>query len=191
MRKWLMLSVLALAGTMLSTSKASAWGYGLVVHPYYTSAAFPCLNPPGYFTNVYYYAWYYPWYAYYNYSHGPYANWWHWGGYATYGGACGLYGCGQGQSGLTGPKPAQPATVCVNLPADAKLLFNGTAATGTGESRTFATPALTPGQEYEYTLTAEVVRDGRVLTATERVRVRAGSEAKIELTPRAATVAGR
>jgi uncharacterized protein (TIGR03000 family) len=79
----------------------------------------------------------------------------------------------------------------VNLPADAKLLFNGTAASGTGETRTFATPALAPGQEYEYTLTAEVVRDGRVMTATERIRVRAGSEAKVELTPRATTVAGR
>ena len=36
-------------------------------------------------------------------------------------------------------KAAEPARVAITLPADAKLLFNGAVATGTGESRTFAT----------------------------------------------------
>lgn len=174
MRKWLIVSVLVLAGTLTSTNRASAFGYGLVVHPYYASAAFPCLNPPGYYTNSYYFAWYYPWYANYNYSHGPYSNWWWWGGYATYGGCC-------------GPRPAAAVaaqaagTVTVALPADAKLWFNGVEAPGEGASRSFATPPLAAGMEYAYELTAEVVRAGATQKVTERVTVRAGQVTTVKL----------
>jgi len=196
MRKWLIPSVLAVAALAATPDRAAA--YGAIVRPYYTAAAFPYLNPPGYYTNSYYYAWYYPWYAYYNASHGPYANWQQWGGYATYGGACGPHGCGYAGAGgydAHGHAPGaamSPGSVCVTLPADAKLLFNGTAADGSGTTRTFGTPPLAPGQEYAYDLTAEVVRDGRVQTVTERVTVRAGAETKVTLAPAAATrTAGR
>lgn len=175
MRKWLILSLLALAGMMTSTGRASAYGYGLVVRPYYASAAFPCLNPPGYYTNSYYFAWYYPWFAYYNYAHGPYSNWWWWGGYATYGGCCGA------KPVVPVAAAGVPAMVTVSLPGDAKLLFNGVAAPGTGPARTFATPPLAPGMEYAYELTAEVTRDGAVQTVTERVVVRPGLEAKVTI----------
>jgi len=201
MRKMLAASVVAVAAMLLTVNRASAWGWG---HsgPWPQTAAFPCVNPPGWYTNTYYYAWQYPWFAYYNYSHGPYANWMAGGGYAYYKncGNCGPYGCG-----LTGPLPPPPppappadpkhdhklpkemkpevGRVAINLPADAKLLFNGTAASGGGSTRTFATPALVPGKDYGYELTAEVVRDGQVLTVTERVVVRAGETARVTLTP--------
>jgi uncharacterized protein (TIGR03000 family) len=210
MRRWLILSILVLAGVFGTTNRASAW-WG----PYYTSAAFPCVNPPGYYTNLYYYGWMYPWYAYYNYSHGHYNGWWLNGGYATYGscGPCGPYGCGhgygaypipgyvganqysappyvpgssQGSSHAGGPngiwqKGPAPGSVSVTLPADAKLKFNGAPATGTGTTRTYQTPPLEPGQDYTYDLTAEVVIDGRVRQVTERVTVRAGEETKVVL----------
>ena len=66
-------------------------------------------------------------------------------------------------------------------------MFNGTLAGGSGDSRTFATPELNPGQDYEYMLTAEVVREGQTVTATERVIVRAGEVTKVTLTPTATT----
>ena len=78
MRRLLILSALGLAGILGTTGSAPANG------PYYTSAAFPLANPPGYYTNLYSYGWQYPWFSQYNYSSSPYAGWWQNGGYATY-----------------------------------------------------------------------------------------------------------
>jgi uncharacterized protein (TIGR03000 family) len=81
-------------------------------------------------------------------------------------------------------KPKDKAgTVSVTLPADAKLSFNGVAASGTGVARKFQTPPLEPGQSYQYELTAEVVRAGRTERATGTVIVRAGETATVALTP--------
>lgn len=210
MRRLLVVPVVALAVMLGSTGRASAfWALG---GPYYTTAAFPSVNPPGYYTNLYYYGWMYPWWSHYNYSHGPYAGWYQNGGVATYGGECGPNGCQVNYPGyIGGPQYGAPpyvpgsspgsshaggpngiwsqggggaplaGTVSVNLPADAKLLFNGTTAEGSGTQRTFTTPPLQPGQAYAYNLTAEVVIDGRVRQVTERVVVRAGEETKVTL----------
>lgn len=83
------------------------------------------------------------------------------------------------------PKDKQDkgGTVSIVLPTDATLLFNGVAARGTGGVRTFQTPPLHPGQDYQYELTAEVVRNGRTERATGTVIVRAGETATVVLTP--------
>lgn len=83
MRRWLMPFVLGLFGVLGTTDRASAQVFAS--GPSYTQAAFPGMNPPGYYMNLYNYGWHYPYYAYYNYSHGLYQNWWTNGGYATYG----------------------------------------------------------------------------------------------------------
>jgi uncharacterized protein (TIGR03000 family) len=215
MRKWLFMSVLALAGMGLSAGRASAWffwPYGDHVSLYYTPVAFPCLNPPGWYSNAYYFAWQYPWYANYNYANGYYANWWWGGGFATYGScpcpAPHVYApvkeavvvVEQAGKGPILPLPKKvlpndlppgpaPGTVSIALPADARLIFNGVAAQGTGDKRTYLTPVLNPGQDYQYVLTAEVVRDGQTVTATERVIVRAGTTTAVKLIP--ATAAGK
>ena len=90
------------------------------------------------------------------------------------------------------PKTAPKAEghVSVSLPADAKLLFNGAAAPGTGAVRTFRTPALQTGVDYRYELTAEVTRDGRTERVTETVIVRAGETANVTLTPTGIATAG-
>ena len=62
---------------------------------------------------------------------------------------------------------------------------------GSGNVRTFATPALIPGQDYGYELTAEVIRDGRMMTVTERVVVRAGETAQVTLTPGIVTASAK
>jgi uncharacterized protein (TIGR03000 family) len=76
---------------------------------------------------------------------------------------------------------AAPASIVVNLPADARLMVDDTMTTSTSEMRRFTSPELAPGRDYHYTLKAEIVRDGQTLTAMERVTVRAGEETQISL----------
>jgi uncharacterized protein (TIGR03000 family) len=205
MRKFWMVVAMTLGGIIGASGRAEAWQWGHC-GPYASSAAFPCINPPGWYTNTYSFAWYYPWFAYYNYSHGPYANWMAGGGYAGYAscdGRCGAMGLdghpvmppGHGPEKKDADKKdekkdAAPGKVQINLPEDARLLFNGTAAAGTGATRSFTTPPLAPGQSYAYDLTAEVTRDGRVQTITERVVVRAGEKTRVTLNPGGIATAG-
>jgi len=115
-----------------------------------------------------------------------------------YGGCCG--GCGgeiiKGEvvvphASVTMPKAdavvegSAPATIVVNLPAQAKLTIDGNATTSSSDRRVFVSPALEAGQEYYYTLKAEL--NGQV--KEERVTVRAGQEVtvKIEVTPSVAS----
>ena len=84
------------------------------------------------------------------------------------------------------PKPAgtmlsAPATIVVSLPADATLKVDGMATKATSDLRTFATPNLPYGQAFHYTLTAEIVRDGRSLTATQQVSVQGGVTSRVEI----------
>ncbi len=93
------------------------------------------------------------------------------------------------------PEEAQlpaPARIVVSLPADATLTIDDAATTSTSAQRTFVTPALNAGSEYQYTLKAEVTRNGERLTTTQKVTVRAGQESRVQLEfPAAASVASR
>src|SRR5438270_121531 len=80
----------------------------------------------------------------------------------------------------TSLEPA-PATIVVNLPAEAKLTVDGNPTTSTSDRRVFVSPALDRGMEYFYTLKAEVVRGGKTETRTEKVTVRAGEETKVDI----------
>ena len=62
----------------------------------------------------------------------------------------------------------------VSLPADAKLSIDGHVTTSVAAERTFVSPALEAGKDYQYTLTAEIVRDGKNVTETKTIVVRAG-----------------
>jgi uncharacterized protein (TIGR03000 family) len=72
-----------------------------------------------------------------------------------------------------------PATIVVSLPAEAKLTVDGAATKSVSATRVFASPALQPGQEYYYTLKAEIVRDGKTVPAVKRIAVRAGEESRV------------
>jgi uncharacterized protein (TIGR03000 family) len=63
------------------------------------------------------------------------------------------------------------------------LTIDGAATKSTSATRLFVSPVLAPRQAYEYTLKAEIVRDGTTLSATERVTVRAGAETEVSLSP--------
>lgn len=88
-------------------------------------------------------------------------------------------------------KTSAPATIVVNLPADAQLTFDGAITSSTAATRVFVSPALEPGKDYFYTLKAEAIRDGRTVTRTERITVRAGGETRVTLALPTASVAQR
>jgi uncharacterized protein (TIGR03000 family) len=125
------------------------------------------------------------------------------GSYGGYGctGGMGCYGSGAvivGDAGAVAPQAVAvaqdaPATIQVNLPADATLTVDGNATTSTSELRVFTSPTLPAGQEYFYSIKAEIVRDGQKLTAVERVAVKAGQETRLALPASkfAATVAAK
>jgi uncharacterized protein (TIGR03000 family) len=73
-----------------------------------------------------------------------------------------------------------PATITVTLPADARLYFDGKMTRQDGALRTFVTPDLRPGKEFSYTAKIEYMRDGRTMTETKTVTVRAGQTTRVE-----------
>lgn len=140
----------------------------------------------------------------------------YYGGYSGYygGGCCGCYGGGYYGSGYGGgyygygggyyggaivpapvaSGPAQsstPATIVVNLPADARLIVEGMVTQSTGTRRTFVSPALPPGQSYVYTIRAEIAANGRTSTQTQEVIVRGGETSNVTFNLSSGTIASR
>lgn len=74
-----------------------------------------------------------------------------------------------------------PATILVSIPAEAKLTIDDQATTSTAATRVFTSPVLVQGQEFTYTLKATIVRDGRELSTTKVVPVRAGEETRVSI----------
>ncbi len=119
------------------------------------------------------------------------------GGYC-YGGGCAGGACAGGVCyGVTPTGAATyaladaPATIVVTLPEDAKLSIDDNPTTSTSGSRVFVSPSLPAGQEYHYTLKAEVMRNGKPVTVVEKIAVRAGEETRVELREPATGVAAR
>jgi uncharacterized protein (TIGR03000 family) len=80
---------------------------------------------------------------------------------------------------------ANKAVLEIRMPTEtAKLFFDGKEATGDGETRTFSTPVLAPGQTYQFTLKAAwpgLIND---LTNEQTVSFQAGDHKKIDLRPK-------
>jgi uncharacterized protein (TIGR03000 family) len=83
----------------------------------------------------------------------------------------------------TPKKASSTAQITVNLPSEAKVYIEGVETPSSSDKRVFVTPDLKAGTVYYYTISAEIVRDGKKLIATEKIAVRAGSDAKITLNP--------
>jgi uncharacterized protein (TIGR03000 family) len=73
-----------------------------------------------------------------------------------------------------------PATVVVQLPADARMWVDGQQADLTSGTRSFQTPALDRGRDYAYTIRAEATRDGQAVSQSQRVVVRAGQVSRVD-----------
>jgi uncharacterized protein (TIGR03000 family) len=108
------------------------------------------------------------------------------GGYAMAYGGSGTSGysytagyAGPVTSGYGGPASNAPATVVVQLPATAKLMIDGNPTRSTSDMRIFISPPLQAGQEYVYTLKAELPGEGTPRTETKEVTVRPGAETRV------------
>lgn len=87
------------------------------------------------------------------------------------------------------PANSNRAQVVVRLPADAKLYANNELTQLSSGERVFATPALQTGLEYQYTMKVEYTRDGKTVTDSSVVKVRAGETSVVAFVDKAAPTA--
>lgn len=73
------------------------------------------------------------------------------------------------------------ATIIVHLPESAKLTVDGKPTTSTSNTRRFYSPPLERGKSYHYTFTARMEREGKTVTADQRVEVQAGDRREISI----------
>jgi uncharacterized protein (TIGR03000 family) len=169
MRKMMLSAALACLCGLLTTDTASACGWGRGWGCGYGGWGCGCYSDCGYY--------------------GGRGSWGggYYGGYCSdsyYGGYCyngylgSSYVVPSGYSLV--PSPA-PATLVVDLPADAVLTIDGERTTSTSGERVFRTPALEQGREFEYTLEARVIRDGKEKVMRQRATVRAGEQTTVRL----------
>ncbi len=123
--------------------------------------------------------------------HARHGCWGCYGGYSCFG-CFGGYGCWgpmvaySGRVALEEPggmsvAAAVPATIIVDLPADASLTFDGAPTTSTSAQRVFSSPNLPAGETFFYTLKGEIIRNGEKIVAEKRIAVRAGEETRIKM----------
>lgn len=75
---------------------------------------------------------------------------------------------------------AMPASITVLLPDDARLFVAGTEMQSTGSVRKFATTRLNPGQKWEeFTIRAEIVRDGEISWMHKTVTLGTGESRQV------------
>jgi len=72
------------------------------------------------------------------------------------------------------------AHVTVNVPADARVWFEDTLTKSTGTVRRFDSPPLTPGERYTYQVRARWNDNGKEVTQTQQVEVRAGANVRVD-----------
>ncbi|MEX0586541.1 MAG: TIGR03000 domain-containing protein [Pirellulales bacterium] len=82
-----------------------------------------------------------------------------------------------------GTTPGQPTAastlLTVNVPADAKIYVNGKLTSTPGTQRQYISRDLSPGYRYTYRVKAEINQDGKKLTETKTVEIRAGESKAI------------
>lgn len=102
-------------------------------------------------------------------------------------------GCGGGHCGLTGFGPAYayaelPASITLQLPADAVVLIDGNATQSTSSERTFTTPDLAVDATQTYTFEVRLA-NGAVVT--RQVNIRGGESITLLVEAPATAVAQR
>src|SRR5262245_55036504 len=81
------------------------------------------------------------------------------------------------------PPTDNTAHVRVHIPANAELWVAGERMQQTGPDREFVSPALTPGKNYYYEMTARWAEGDRPVEQTRRVNVRANETADVSFGP--------
>ncbi len=75
----------------------------------------------------------------------------------------------------TAPAATNSVMVTVDVPADARVWFNGTPTRQTGSERNFVSPPVEPGKTYTYTIRAQWNQDGKDVMQERSIDVQAGS----------------
>jgi uncharacterized protein (TIGR03000 family) len=86
----------------------------------------------------------------------------------------------KGTKGTNGSMLNNKAKLVVELPTDAKLFIDDLPMKTTSNVKAFNTPELERGQAYYYMVRVEVVRDGKPVSETRRVIIRAGQTARAD-----------
>jgi uncharacterized protein (TIGR03000 family) len=68
----------------------------------------------------------------------------------------------------------------VRVPADANVWLDGVATSQRGTVREFYSPVLEPGKRYTYQVRARWMKNGRPVTRTRTVRVRANAWSDVD-----------
>jgi uncharacterized protein (TIGR03000 family) len=79
--------------------------------------------------------------------------------------------------------PSQ-ATIIVQVPEGAKLYLDGQLSDRTSTTHTYVTPDLKLDKDFSYTIKMEAGEEGKVVTASKRVIVRAGAVTHVNFTDR-------
>lgn len=79
------------------------------------------------------------------------------------------------------PSPTQ-AIVIVQLPSEAQLYVDGKLSNQSASPRMLVTPQLEAGKDYFYTLKVELTRDGKTLSESREVIVKAGQTSRVDFT---------
>jgi uncharacterized protein (TIGR03000 family) len=82
------------------------------------------------------------------------------------------------------PAAKKPVTLIVRVAADAKIEIEGVermVTKSTGELRRFVSPSVEVGPRYVYTIKATWTKDGKPVTVTREVIVRAGEDNELDL----------
>jgi uncharacterized protein (TIGR03000 family) len=79
-------------------------------------------------------------------------------------------------------RPDNTARLHVIVPADAKVWFGSAATQLTGAVRRFESPQLAPGKDYTYDLKATWSENGKEVTRTRHVDVRANANLTVDFT---------
>ena len=84
----------------------------------------------------------------------------------------------------TSAVPDNQAEVEVRVPADAEVLFDGSATQQRGTDRLFISPPVTPGRSYTYTIEAKWMANGRQVEQKKDVTVTPGKTATADFMSR-------
>jgi uncharacterized protein (TIGR03000 family) len=73
----------------------------------------------------------------------------------------------------------RPAVICVAVPPEAEVWFEGNKTVQAGRERTFQSPPLAAGSSYVYTVRARWKQDGKEVDQVQAVGVQAGQTARV------------
>jgi uncharacterized protein (TIGR03000 family) len=77
-------------------------------------------------------------------------------------------------------KDKSMAKVLLKAPLDVQIKVNGELTERAQVEQAFPTPKLEPGMTYSYIVTAEAIRDGKLVTASKKVLVMGGEVAQVD-----------